>query len=149
MLYAILINEQNKLAELRETNLNLQNELDEVKRELEELKKKKTPYPPCFGYPGSETPSKLGLVIIETTSSFRIIDDTTGQTYFIDKVFTFSAKTEFGSLINILFIKERNFAKKNGCYILIDLQNKTNDYSIYLSYKNMLKKAGIDASDKQ
>jgi hypothetical protein len=138
----------------------LEHDNEKLLKELKDLLKKKDAYPACSKIPDSQIPNTIARVVVDNETTYAIYnyvksdlshEKTTiyrslQNKKYIDKTQIFQ---KFETDIKNLFKEERQYARKNECYLLVDFENNTNDYSLFKIYKDILNENSIYISNVQ
>jgi hypothetical protein len=113
---------------------------------IEKMEYKKNAAYPCWIRPDGVIPEVAGTLIIHSPEYTEVsrtnggsgkIDtsiDTGGQAARRDALFT---------NVRRLFQEDNQFASRNRCYIRVKVENRTNDYALFLETAQVLKSMGM------
>ncbi len=118
---------------------------------IEMMEDKKDAAYPCWIRPDGIIPETAGLVVIHSADFIEVTRSSGGfqeirltgdqpadnkNNTRRDRVFT---------ALRSIFQEDNQFASRNRCYIRVKVENRTNDYALYLETAQVLKSLGIVA----
>lgn len=99
---------------------------------------------PCWVRPDGIIPEVAGLVVIHS-ADFMEVTRTDGGFQEIRMAGELSRHDQVFSSIRRIFQEDNQFASRNRCYIRVRVENRTNDYALYLETAQILRSLGIVA----
>ena len=109
---------------------------------IEEMEEKKDAAYPCWIRPDQIIPKIAGRVVIHS-ADFIELTRTNGGSREIRVVDADSRRDEVLSALRSMFREDTEFGSCNHCYIRVQVENLTNDYSLYLETAQVLRSLGI------
>ncbi len=117
---------------------------------IEMMEDKKDAAYPCWILPDGIIPEVAGLVVIHS-ADFIEVTRSSGGFQEIRLTGTGDAESEAPrrdlvfSAVRRIFQEDNQFASTNHCYIRVKVENRTNDYALFLETAQVLKSLGIVA----
>ena len=119
---------------------------------IEMMEDKKDAAYPCWIRPDGIIPEVAGLVVIHSADFIEVTRTdggfqdirTAGERPASDGSVSTRRDLVF-SAIRRIFQEDNQFASRNRCYIRVKVENRTNDYSLYLETSQILRSLGIVA----
>jgi Tfp pilus assembly protein PilZ len=119
--------------------------------QIEKMEEKKDAAYPCWIRPDGIIPRIAGVVVIHSDSLVEIRRSNGGFREIRSDGENESAdsgrgrRDELFTALRQMFREDNQFATCNHCYIRVQIENRTNDYSLYLETAQVLRSLGIVA----
>ncbi len=111
---------------------------------IEMMEDKKEAAYPCWVRPDGIIPKVAGVVVIHS-ADFIEVSRTDGGFEELRIDGTGNRRELVFSAVRRIFQQDNQFASRNQCYIRVQIENRTNDYAVFLETAQVLRSLGIVA----